>query len=180
MHGELKTLRLTSVREDRPPQPQLFSKRTRAHSTGLSLLEVLIALLVLSVGLIGVAVLTVQSLQNIHSSLYTSLASAAALNFEERLWLELGSDPEDLGCPDAQKVKQRVRGAWRDGTVANKVFLTLPDFDIDMDPPTPPTPGSDRMQLDLTLTWDEERFEGENGESFEYRIVIPCKVATGE
>ena len=57
---------------------------------GLTLLEVLIALLVLSIGLIGAAVLTVQSLQNTHSALYTSLASAAALDLEERLWIDLG------------------------------------------------------------------------------------------
>jgi len=175
-------MRLISPGEGYPDPPQLFSKRTRTHSTGLSLLEVLIALLVLSVGLIGVAVLTVQSLQNIHSSLYTSLASAAALDFEERLWLELGRDPESVGCPDANPVKKAVEAAWGspiDSNGADKVFLTLPGFQIAMVPESPALI-ADQIHLDLKLTWDEERFNGENGESFDYRIAILCRVATGE
>lgn len=72
---------------------------------GLSLIEVLIALLVLSIGLLGMGALMLTSLQNVHSSAHYSVASAVVLDFEELLWQEValtaGSDLPGLdgnGC----------------------------------------------------------------------------------
>ncbi|MFU8832281.1 MAG: type IV pilus modification protein PilV [Wenzhouxiangella sp.] len=61
------------------------NRQTR-HQSGLTLLEVLIALLVLSIGLVGMASLHLTSLQASHSSYYRSIASTISLNIEERLW----------------------------------------------------------------------------------------------
>lgn len=99
------------------------------HVGGLSLIEVLIALLVLSIGLVGMASLQLTSLKSAHSSYYRSLASAAALNVEERLWEKArGSEGEciknvDGDCisgecvsdNDFQEVATAVQEQWRPG-----------------------------------------------------------------
>ena len=72
-------------------------RRTPASAQcGFSILEVLIALAVLSIGLAGLAVMHFNSLKYVHSAYYRSLASAVALDFEERLWLELADGTETI------------------------------------------------------------------------------------
>lgn len=56
---------------------------------GLSLIESMIALLVLSIGLVGLGALMLISLQNVHSSAHYSVASAVVLDLEELLWLNV-------------------------------------------------------------------------------------------
>jgi hypothetical protein len=63
---------------------------------------VLVALLVLAIGLVGIASLHIAGLRNAHSSYYTSIASSAALDFEERLWLAMTDINE--GCIDPDTV----------------------------------------------------------------------------
>ena len=54
---------------------------------GLTLVEVLVTVLVLSIGLIGIGLLQIQAIQFANSSYHTSIASTASLDFEERLWI---------------------------------------------------------------------------------------------
>ena len=68
---------------------------------GLTLIEALIALAVLSIGLTGLAAMQINSLQFVHSAHYRSMASAIALDFEERLWIEI-ADNTMTGCPTAE------------------------------------------------------------------------------
>ncbi len=169
-----------------------LDSKSHVRSKGLTLLEVLIALLVLSVGLIGVAVLTVQSLQNVHSSLLHSLSSVAALDFEERLWLELAE--AESGCPLADFSGANPKGAWtnyqelwkgeiKDANTSRRP-LFLPGFEATA-PATVNNSDSaapDIKTFFLTLTWDEERFSaerfgsaGQSGETESFRISILCR-----
>jgi len=165
----------TSIKAAAPP----YGGRAK----GFTLLEVLIALLVLSVGLVGVAALSVQSVQNVHSSLQSSIATAAALDFEERLWLELGR--ASGGCPDpgtieanSRTIKANFRDAWdperrleQDSDDAN--WLGLPLFDV-TGIPDDLTDGV----LEFVLAWREERFTtlGDDQERFAFRIEILCRL----
>lgn len=81
---------------------------------GFSLLEVLIALLVLSIGLIGMAALHFSSLKSAHSSYFRSVASLMAVDAEERLWLELADAPQD-NFPDLAAVETRWALEWSTG-----------------------------------------------------------------
>jgi len=143
---------------------------------GFSLLEVLIALLVLSVGLVGVAALSIQSVQNVHSSLQLSIATAAALDFEERLWLDLGT--RSGGCPDPGAIREEFRLAWDSSEEANQVTnrLGLPGLNVTGTPTT--STGNDALQFQFDLGWNEERFKGSEGgeERFSYRLEIQCRL----
>lgn len=81
-----------------------IKNRLGSHQSGMTLLEVLIALLVLSIGMVGLGALLLTALTNVHSSSQYSLASAVALDFEERLWFEIANrsaeNPDSLnqGC----------------------------------------------------------------------------------
>ena len=73
--------------------------KTKAHQRGITMLEVLIALAVLSIGLAGVALMHLNSLKYVHSAYERSVASSIALDLEERLWLAI-ADISSVGCPD--------------------------------------------------------------------------------
>lgn len=140
---------------------------------GLTLLEVLIALLVLSIGLLGVAVLTVQSLQNTHSAMYTSIASTAALDFEERLWLDLGRRAS--GCPDPNSA---FPNAFAQHWSASSPNLGLPGLTVAFNAneilPARNVNAPDLRRVVLALTWNEERFGGTN-ETFIYETRVLCR-----
>ena len=56
------------------------------HTSGFTLIEILIAVLVLSLGLLGLAAVQFQSLQNSHASYERSMATMQARDLVERLW----------------------------------------------------------------------------------------------
>ena len=56
------------------------------HASGFTLIEILIALLVLSIGLLGLAAVQFQSLQNSHASYERSMATMQTRDLVERLW----------------------------------------------------------------------------------------------
>ena len=69
----------------------MLTLRTRrfpraTHTSGFTLIEILIALLVLSIGLLGLAAVQFQSLQNSHASYERSMATMQARDLVERLW----------------------------------------------------------------------------------------------
>jgi len=141
--------------------------RTAFWRAGFSLLEVLIALLVLSIGLIGVGVLTVQSLQGVHSSLNTTMASAAALDLEERLWLEVGSSAEGSGCPKLVQIEGAFLDQWR----VAPLNLGLPSLELI---PEDKSESGRWVRMGFQLEWAERRFEGEK-EAFRYFSSVPCR-----
>ena len=163
-----------------PPTNEGCPPRRQGPLAGFTLLEVLIALLVLSVGLVGVAALTIASLQNVHSGLYTSLASAAGLDYEERLWLQTASLAEGGTCPNpAGLFAGDFANDWR----AQGSRLGLPDLDLRNGTPstlgtTPP------LRVRIDLSWAEGRFDGlridsdsdiPGREVFRYVASVPCR-----
>ena len=69
----------------REPSSEITRRLRRAHCGGFSLLETLIALLVLSIGLLGVAGLQIAGLRSNQSSLQTSQAAALAYEIADRM-----------------------------------------------------------------------------------------------
>lgn len=166
---------------------------------GLSLVEVLIALLVLSIGLVGMASLQLTSLKAAHSSYYRSLASAAALDTEERLWLALRDtvlqDPATtsgfcMSDLDIDKVIGDSQTAWTATTDESK-SAGIPGLTIEHEIANPTTTQETRedtsnigewtyqwREIPIRLTWIESRFGQNSGadfiEQFNYVIQIPC------
>ncbi len=166
---------------------------------GLTLLEILIALLVLSIGMAGLGALMLTALSNVHSSSQFSLASAVALDFEERLWFEIANrsatNPESLnneGCLTESHI-QGVRSAlithWSstepmqdwDWTSAERLQATglvlALDEDDDFDAiPSDSKSGIHWQVIPFSVEWEESRFELEDGmERFAGSIVLVCR-----
>ncbi len=143
--------------------------RLHSHQVGLSLLEVLIALLVLSVGLIGTAALSINSLTNVHSALNTSLASTIALDIEERFWLQ-STQVASPGCLSGPLVDSVVLQPAEDDWTRDSPFLSLPGLRI-----TREGYESDgrSARVSIRLTWTESRF-GDTTEVFDYTFSAPC------
>lgn len=177
------------------PNPESMPRRVR----GLSLIEVLIALLVLSIGLVGMASLQLTSLKSAHSSYYRSLASAAALDTEERLWLRLRetvlADPATnppfcMPAATMDKVLAESQTAWQAPMDGSSSKAGIPNLAIVRPEAPEETPNSREdtsnggvwtyrwQQIPIRLTWTENRLgEGADGdftESFDYVIRIPC------
>jgi len=137
---------------------------------GFTLIEALIALLVLSIGMLGVAAMQLKALQGAHAAYQRSIASLAAQDAQERLWaqLALGSGV----CPlwsEAEKGDGDIpswNDAWGD---------YLPDFST-YSSVSPPGNGSNAdCQFTVLVDWTENRFEGEEATGFTYIVRLPGK-----
>ena len=148
------------------------------------MIEVLIALTLLSLGLAGLASMHLGSLQYVHSAYYRSLASTIALDLEERLWLEL-ADQALLACPDTGlgegSAAEALIADWTrtavgeddwDWTTAD--FVRIPNLTIEMGTPVTTTSST---EIPVTFTWNENRFDELEGtsEQFNYTIRVLCK-----
>ena len=83
------------------PRPHSCQRPRRA--AGFTLIEILVALVILSIGLLGVAGLQLRSLQTSHSSFERSIATLQARDLVERMWANEGILYDARGCviPDA-------------------------------------------------------------------------------
>ncbi len=83
---------------------------------GFTLIEVLIAFLVLAIGLVGMASLQLTSVKSAHTAYLRSVASSIALDMEENLWLQVANmDPAALpadGCPNTAATITQVQALW--------------------------------------------------------------------
>jgi type IV pilus assembly protein PilV len=153
----------TTLRSREPRMKGLL----RANSQrGVTLIEVLVTLLVLSIGLVGIALLHLNSLKFTHSSYYTSVASSVALDLEERLWVALGTRAGGcLDSADVDVVIGDIRNLWPDAGASR---VGIPGMTV--------TRGtiSDTatyMEVPITLSWTDARFTDGNSFPFAARVV---------
>ncbi len=149
-----------------------------SRQRGLTLIEVLIALLVLSIGLAGIAALHLTALRNVHSSYHTSIASSAALDLEERLWLA-ASDLEE-GCLSNSAVLDVINDLVQQWSSTDIGRVAVPELVID---PSNVQVSSGRLssdsdadfwtQVSIAMNWSGERF-GEGQETFRYATRVIC------
>src|SRR5690554_51723 len=67
-------------------------RRPPSQQSGFTLIEALVALLVLSIGLLGAATMQLKSLQGAQSGYQRAVASLAAQDAVERLWAQFDSE----------------------------------------------------------------------------------------
>lgn len=173
--------------------------------TGVTLLEVLIALVVLSIGMVGLGALLVTALSNVHSSSQYSLASALALDFEERLWFDLATrsanDPDSLptGCLTFEQIggeggvaetmvtQWNQQGATWGWTAAGAQRFRVPQLEVavvaddvsvtDVNTFEGEPTGLRWQKIEsVQISWDEGRFDLDGGEeSVEIAIGLLCR-----
>lgn len=147
----------------------------RGGEQGFTLIEALIALLVLSIGLLGVAAMQLKSLQGAHAAYQRSIATLAAQDAQERLWAQLALDKANntgKNCPDWSDARQIGKA---DDEEESDVWVAawsgyLPGFaDGSRVDPKP-----SNCEFTITISWDETRFSGEGDDpEFTYRIRLP-------
>ena len=141
------------------PQPQFRFPKKRAPR-GFSLLEVLVTVVVLSIGLLGTAALQVKGLQSAHSAYQRTVASIIATDGAERLWVAmLAGSIADPGP---------VQAAWLSHWQSSEITLPALDGSI----------AKSGSTYTITVTWGEGRFDDASGgvSSFEYIAhILPDK-----
>jgi type IV pilus assembly protein PilV len=154
----------TALRSREPrKEGSLLANRQR----GVSLIEVLVTLLVLSIGLVGIALLHLNSLKFAHSSYYTSVASSAAVDLEERLWVALGSGVG--GCLDSGDVSgviEALENLWSDADASR---VGVPGMTVT--PRTISYTTATYREVPVTLAWADARFTDGNSFPFAARVV---------
>lgn len=132
---------------------------------GFSLLEALIALVVLSIGLIGVAAMQLKALQSANAGYQRSVASVAAVDAQERLWarlatLETGQTCEDIDTSD-------VQSAWKEHWFQNSDATPLWGASSSHSRIAKDDSGSD-CRIDVTVALGEN-----NDDLFDYFFLLP-------
>ncbi|MFC3290526.1 type IV pilus modification protein PilV [Modicisalibacter luteus] len=113
--------------------------------SGFTLIEALVAILILSLGLLGVAAVQLKAMQGAHLSYQRSLATVIALDANERLWAALAGMGGN--CPDAGNVQEVWRTHWEAKLPGLSASSIGPQGDC---------------EFLITVTWDDERFAGED------------------
>jgi type IV pilus assembly protein PilV len=154
----------------------------RGHKTkGLTLIEVMVALLVLSIGLVGIAALHLNSLRNAHSAYYSSIASSIALDFEERLWLS-AAEKGSTACvdqDDVDAIADALDALWTGAgfNPANGVPMVIPGLQITAGTVNYGPDEYSWTEVPLTVRWEDERFTDQNQagfEQFNYTARVVC------
>jgi type IV pilus assembly protein PilV len=137
----------------------MMNAQSRRFAAGFSLLEVLIAMLVLSIGLLGLAGLQANSVSFNHGAYMRSQATSLAYDISDRMRANrqaaLDEDYDDDGtaalptCPDAVAagtVAEEDLAAWHISLVC-----ALPNGNgtVDVDPAT--------QRATIAVVWDETR-----------------------
>ena len=150
------------------------SSRDRINK-GFTLIEVLIALLVLAIGLVGIASLHLNGLRSAHSSYYTSIASSVTLDFEEKLWLAMADAPS--GCLDEDDIDDilvDLLDTWQSDPEGSVGTVTIPGLDVTRDGfREDPSGESFWIEASITVRWEDGRF-GQPAERFPYTARVVC------
>ncbi|MFP4278042.1 MAG: type IV pilus modification protein PilV [Wenzhouxiangella sp.] len=134
------------------PMPPLAGLQSR----GFSLIEVLVALLVLTMGILGITSLQTLTLKHSHSSFQRTVAVVQANDLVERLWAEICELP---GNGDD------IRDEWR---------LAHQNGDLDQwqgELELVSSSGETPFRYEITINWTDARLD--SAEQFQYQASIP-------
>jgi len=91
------------------------------RSLGFTLIEILVALVILSIGLLGIAALQLRSLQNSHASFERSVATLQARDLVERMWAGI-CILHDANGNIVQNAQAPIETAWRADHIDTNTF----------------------------------------------------------
>ncbi|MBF7054290.1 type IV pilus modification protein PilV [Halomonas sp. KAO] len=144
----------------------LSSTRQRGSKQhGFTLIEALVALLVLSIGMLGVAAMQLKSLQGAHAAYQRSIASLAAQDAQERLWAAM-ANAGDMKCPSWSVAKDLGGKSWHDSWKGY-----LPELvKAAVSPAGTPNAG---CEFYISVEWSDKRFGSEGDPMFDYTVRLP-------
>lgn len=134
-------------------------------SKGFTLIEALVALLVISIGMLGLAAMSIKSLQSSHASYNRSLATLVALDVREKAWLEYLEKSGVCDEVDESAFVDELNSYWS-GDSGEEPWDVLPGLDIAV--------AESSCEVTVTVSWTESRFGlAGDQESFVYSMMLP-------
>lgn len=127
---------------------------------GFSLIEALIALLVLSIGLIGVAAMQVKALQSATAGYQRSVVTLAAVDVQERIWAEL---VQGTKCSD---MVENVENEWAKYWFGGESDTPIRHFSGDIED------NSADCEFNILITLSDNE-SSSAGETFTYAFRLP-------
>lgn len=142
----------------------MSSLRKIRRRKGMTLIEVLIALVVLSIGLLSIATLQLRSVQFSQASYDRSIAVISANNLLERLWAGACWLYEDAPPPSSRQINDTsfavMQAEW-----FNDHQGVIPDWNGVV------TPQSNSF-YEITISWTD-RLNDDQQNTFSYLIKVP-------
>lgn len=132
---------------------------------GFSLVEALIALLVLSLGLVGVAAMQLKALQSATQGYQRSVASVSAVDAQERLWAQLAVLDSGQTCEDINV--DAVEEAWANHWFQDNDHTPLRNV-IKSDSSITKGSGENRCRFTVILALSED-----SNDEFDYSFLLP-------
>ncbi|WP_302139638.1 type IV pilus modification protein PilV [Halomonas alkalicola] len=130
--------------------------------SGFTLLEALVALLLIGFGVLGLLAMQMKALQSSHVSYQRTIATMMAMEANELLWANYTSS-----CPDAESVESRWLGL-EDGEPTR----WLNNLPITGDVKISEVSGLTCTYL-ISVAWSDNRFEGEEVSRLDYFARLP-------
>ncbi|XKH60523.1 type IV pilus modification protein PilV [Halomonas sediminis] len=137
---------------------------------GFSLIEALVALLVLSFGLVGVAAMQLKALQSATAGYQRSVATLAAVDAQERLWAELvkmDQDSEDTRQDCSEIEDDYVKGIetnWQEDWFESSTATPLRQFSGNI------SGGDEECEFNIEIVFDSDP---DSQDSFMYTFRLP-------
>lgn len=140
----------------------------KARQRGFSLIEALVALVVLSIGLLGAAGLQLKALQSATQGYQSSLVSIASLDAQQRIW-KLRANAASCSAIDLSAEESQWKNQWfadrsenplRNVDEANASMTSLGDCQFSVSIELPPR-GDETSQtlsyrFEILQAWEEE------------------------
>lgn len=141
-------------------------QRKAGGQSGFTLIEALVALVVLSIGMLGVAAMQLKALQGGHAAYQRSIASLAAQDAQERLWARM-AEVGDRVCPSWSDAKDfGGEASWHDTWEGFLPGLVLEVV-------TPSGSPNAECEFDISVEWSDSRFLEESDPVFQYTVRLP-------
>jgi type IV pilus assembly protein PilV len=136
--------------------PRHPRKKSPALASGFSLLEVLVTVLITSIGLLSLAALQARALQDSHSSFQRTVTVVQANDLVERLWAARCARPEDFPA--------KIYADWRNENLA----LSAGPSPLIREWDAGTTIGGSAPDFNVTISWKDPRARDEVAPSFTY------------
>lgn len=127
---------------------------TSSHQSGFTLIEALVALLVLSIGLLGAAAMQLKALEGAQSGYQRAVASLAAQDAVERLWAQFDSERNE--CNGLAGEVAEWERLWQD---------SIPGLSGTVEP------AADECTFHIVLAW-----EASHGSAGETRLAYTARL----
>tara|TARA_R110000824_G_scaffold396888_1_gene598999 strand:- start:26896 stop:27324 length:429 start_codon:yes stop_codon:yes gene_type:complete len=132
---------------------------------GFSLIEALIALVILSIGLIGVAAMQLKALQSANAGYQRSVASVAAVDSQERLWARLATLAPGETCEDIDS--SAIEDVWKEDWLTDSAQNPLRNVKVG-ESSIGRDSGEDKCRFNVVLVLGDDE-----NDRFDYTFRLP-------